>query len=133
MNPTQKRHAFLGWAAPFVLVGILISGTLLSVAPVWGQSVDTITNIAQMTQALSRANPLTTNLELNGTVCSCDTNTGALILQDSTGAELLEMDSFPEDLKPGDHIQIAAKSGFLSAGDFGVRLAAAPLLDDDGI
>ena len=112
----------------------LIFGSIASVTPVRAQTRDSITNIAQLTQTLNHSGKqLIANLELDATVFACDTNTGALILQDASGVELLEMDDLKDDLQPGDVIHIDAKPGLVSAGQFGIFVTARPLLDNDGV
>ena len=132
MHPAQRRH-FLGLDVRILLACILALGLVASVTPVRAQTHDTITNITQLTHALSRGKQLIANLELDATVFACDTNTGALILQDSSGVELLEMDDLKDDLQPGDKIHIDAKPSLLSVGEFGVFVTASPYLDDDGV
>jgi signal transduction histidine kinase len=133
MHPVQRRQAFSGLDVGIILAHALIFVLIASVTPVCAQTRDTITNIAQLTQTLDRGKQLVANLELDATVFACDTNTGALILQDSTGAELLEMDDLQDNLQPGDVIHIDAKPGLLSVGQYGISVMAYPLLDDDGI
>jgi hypothetical protein len=129
----QKRQAFLGLGGGFIIAWILVSGIIAAIIPARAQAADSITNVAQLTQALNLRNQLVGNLELDGTVYAYNTNTGALILQDATGAELLEMDDLKDDLKPGDLVHIEAKPGLLSAGDFGIYVATPPLIDNDGV
>src|SRR5689334_16280748 len=120
MNPVQKRHAFCGLNGGFVAACVLISSTIAAVNPARAQVSDTVTNLAQLTQALDGGRHLISNLQLDATVFACDTNTGALILEDSSGAELLEMDDLNDDLKLGDLIHFEAKPALVSAGDFGI-------------
>ena len=133
MHPVRRRHPFLSLEGGIICVCLLIFGSISSVTPVWAQTRTTITNIAQLTQALSREKQLVANLELDATVFACNTNTGALILRDSSGAEFLEMDEVQDNLHPGDVIHIDAKPGLLSLGELGIFVTACPLLDDDGV
>ena len=133
MHHVQKKFAFFGLDVSFKWARLLILSALASAFPIHAQTSATITNLAQLTQAVSRGNQLVANLELDATVFACDTNTGALILQDSSGAELLEMDDLSDDLQPGDLIRLDAKPGFLSAGDFGIYVTTPPFLDNDGV
>jgi hypothetical protein len=133
MHLLRKRRALLGLNRAFFATCILISGSIVSITAARAQASDTITNLAQLTQALNHGNQLVTNLVLDATVFACDTNTGALILEDSSGAELLEMDDLKEELKPGDVIHIDAKPCLLSAGAIGVYVTVPPLLDEDGV
>jgi signal transduction histidine kinase len=132
MNPLQKRHALLGLHGGFRAGCILIFSVIACITPVPAQAA-TFTNLAQLTRALNGGSRLTANLQLDATVFACDTNTGALILEDSSGAELLEMDDLKEDLKPGDVVHIEAHPVLLSAGDFGIYVAVPPVVDNDGI
>ncbi len=133
MYPVQ-RHGFLSLDARILAACFLIFGSIAFVTPARAQTRDSITNLAQLTQILNRGGkPLIANLKLDTTVFACDTNTGALILQDSSGVELLEMDDFNDDLQPGDVIHIDAKPGLMSLGQFGIFVTACPLLDNDGV
>ena len=114
MHSLSKRRAFLGLDRAFLAACIFISGSVASVTPARAQSVDTITNLAQLTQSFSLGNQRVADLELDATVFACDTNTGALILEDSSGAALLEVDGLKDDLKAGDVIHIEAKPGIFS-------------------
>jgi hypothetical protein len=96
-------------------------------------SLTTITNLAQLVDSLHRENQLVARISLNATVFACSTNTGVLILEDRSGACLLEIDGFEVDLQPGDEVAIASDSVFVSWGDIGVYLGAAPLLNNDGV
>jgi signal transduction histidine kinase len=133
MHHVQKKHAFFRWDVNLKWASVLIFGLFVSAFQIRAQTSATITNIAQLTQAVSRGSQVIVTLQLDATVFACNTNTGALILQDSSGAELLEMNDLEEDLQPGDVIHLDPTPAFLSPGNFGVRVTAPPILDNDGI
>ncbi len=132
LHPIQERRAFLGLGGGYIAACILISCAIVCISPLQSQAA-TFTNLAQLTRALNGASRATANLQLDATVFACNTNTGALILQDSSGAELLEMNDLKDDLKPGDVVHIEAKPALLSAGELGIYVVTPPLVDNDGI
>ena len=133
MRHVRNSQAFwrLDVSVAWPVFSFLISVLLLF--PLQAKSTVTITNLAQITPALALDNPLLADLELDATVFICDTNTGSLILQDSSDTEMLEVDQLSDNFQPGDIIHIDAKRCMLSAGDFGVFVTTPPLLDDDGV
>src|SRR5690348_13222729 len=106
---------------------------ILSLHPLPAKSSATITNLAQITPALMLENPVIADLKVDATVFSCDTNTGVLILQDSTDTQLLEMDGLRDDFKPGDVVHLESSRCVLSTGDFGIFVSVPPFLNNDGV
>lgn len=132
MYDTQKRRAFFALNAGFTSACSLTLCAILFGFPVHAQSDAVITDIGQLTKALSREDRIIASLNLHAAVFACDTNSATLILQDSTGAELFELDSLV-NLNPGDLVKIDAKRCLLSRSDFGIYVSAVPLLDNDGV
>ena len=73
------------------------------------------------------------NIRLEATVFASDKNSGTLIVEDASGAELLEFDGLEQEFNAGDRIEIANNRGFVSASNIGVYVTAAPLLNNDGL
>ena len=121
-----RLNASVKWAVVLFLA-------VTSLHPLPAKSSAIITNLAQITPALTLENPVIADLKVDATVFSCDTNTGVLLLQDSTGTQLLEMDGLSDDFKPGDVIHIEANRCVLSSGDFGIFVTVPPFLNDDGV
>lgn len=115
----------------FALLGAGVA--FFCVLPAAGQTSSTITNLAQLTTAFHGRDRLVCDLNLHATVFACNTNTGVLIVQDASGAELLELDPLEHEFQPGDSVQINLSPCFVRTGDIGIQLSTPPLLDDDGI
>lgn len=129
MRHFEKGRAYFGLAS-FSLLSALL---LVSGDPfIYAQTALTITNLAQLTESVSRDQQLVADIRLEATVFACDTNSGTLILQDGSGAEVLEIDGLQGEFKSGDRIEIDNTSSLFSPSDIGVYVSAVPLVDDDG-
>src|ERR1051325_6370398 len=93
----------------------------------------TITNLAQLTHAVLVEDRSLRDLRLPVVVCAASTNTGVLIVQDSTGTELLELGNPGHNFQPGDKIRLEGKPCFIRRTGAGILVAARPLFDNDGI
>lgn len=133
MRRVQQRHVlsdkagFLLPARFALLVGVLALGFRLH-----GQAPLVITNLAQLTQVVAREQQVVADVQLSAVVFACDTDSGALVLQDASGAELLEVDGLRTEFKAGDQIEIAGKPLLFSSSDVGIYVSTAPLLNNDG-
>ncbi|HEX5400034.1 MAG TPA: ATP-binding protein, partial [Verrucomicrobiae bacterium] len=58
---------------------------------------------------------------------------GVVVAQDATGVELLQLGPQTQLLTPGDRIEIQQQPGLLRRRDFGVKISAAPVVDNDGV
>lgn len=56
-----------------------------------------------------------------------------MILQDASGAELVELGGLEQPFRAGDRTEIESRPGFVAGSDVGVFLAAAPVLNNDGL
>ena len=73
-------------------------------------------------------------MSLKGTVCAASRlEVGAVILQDVSGVELLQIDHCPIEFRPGDEIFIEADHCLLRQREAGVEISAIPLVDNDGV
>jgi len=99
-----------------------------------GIEAQTITNLHQLTQALSSSPRATRDVDLNVTVCAASRpKVGVLIVQDMSGVELLQLGDFARDIQPGEQIRILRKSCFLRRREMGVELSAMPIVNNDGL
>lgn len=130
MHFPMKRR--LSATVVFSIRVALVLGAMASGAPLDAQTDPVITNLAQLTPALGRENPIVRDIKLDATVFACNTNSGALVVQDESGAELLEMDGLGEVLQPGDKIRIQFSRCFFRRSDLGIFVSAAPTVDNDG-
>lgn len=112
---------------------LCILAVALFVLGICSSPAASITNLAQLNQRLARDKYFVDSIHLTGQVFACDTNTGAMILQDSSGVVFLEVNSLGEQFKAGDQIEISADPAFVSIGELGVFLAAPPLVNNDGV
>jgi signal transduction histidine kinase len=93
-----------------------------------------ITNIAQLTHALSSAERLYRSVRLEGVVCAAsDPSAGVLVLQDDTGVEFLELGRRAERLVPGERIRVEGEKLLLRQREWGTQISAAPVVDNDGL
>ncbi|MGA2853263.1 MAG: hypothetical protein ABSE90_03900, partial [Verrucomicrobiota bacterium] len=116
-----------------MLTFALLLGAMASVSPVNAQTLPVFTNLAQLTLATGQTNGLTGNVKLKATVFACSTNSGVLVLEDENGAVFLECDGLQSEFQPGDLVEINAQQCYLNHGDLGSYVAAAPLVNNDGI
>jgi signal transduction histidine kinase len=94
----------------------------------------TITNIAQLTRALSTEQRLYRSLRLEAVVCSASkSGRGVVVAQDGTGVELLQLGRQTEEIVPGEKIRIEGTRLLLRKRDLGTQLSAAPIIDNDGL
>jgi signal transduction histidine kinase len=93
-----------------------------------------ITNLHQLTQALSSSPQACHDVDLTVTVCaSSRPRVGVLIVQDGTGCELLEMGDFGRDIPPGEHLRIRQDSCFMRKREMGIELSTPPVVNNDGV
>lgn len=144
---TVKIHPMLPIPNTIRSAGLLaLVGTLLGVLalqslaqpsnpPVGATAISTIiTNLAQLTSALDLENHLYGDVRLEGVVCaSSQPSLGVLVLQDDTGVEMLQLGGRPEAFAPGERIRIEGDRLLLRRRDLGTQIAAAPVVDNDGL
>jgi len=102
----------------------------------FAQSVEAqiITNLQQLTTALSSEERIFRNVRLEVVVCAASRpEIGVLIVEDSSGVELLEVGRFRDALRPGERLLIEGYHSLLRRRPMGIELAAGPLVDNDGI
>lgn len=124
----ERRARF--WLASF---SFLLTLSLILAAPFVQGQTTTITNLAQLGEIMSRGMQVLADLRLDATVFACDTNSGTLVLEDESGAEILELDGLKTEFAVGDRIEINKKSSLLCPSDVGVYICAAPLVNNDGL
>ena len=111
----------------------------LAMALLWALSVrsaagQTITNLDQLTRVVASEHRAHRSLQLEVTVCAASRpKVGVLIVQDKTGVELLAVGNFEREILPGEKILIQGEYDLLRQREMGVELAAAPLVDNDGM
>lgn len=98
-----------------------------------GAAALTVTNLQQLAQAVGATRRVVCDVRLEATVCAASrAEVGAVIVQDDTGVELLELGDFAPPLQPGDHIQLAGEHCLVRQRETGLEISAAPVVDDDG-
>src|SRR5579871_5650858 len=128
MRHFVERRARFCLASFSFLISLVFAGPFAE-----AQTALTVTNLAQLRNVMSLGQQVVADLRLDATVFACDTNPGALVLDDGSGAEILEMDGLKTEFAPGDRIEIDKKSTLLSPSDVGVHVSSAPLLNNDGL
>jgi signal transduction histidine kinase len=105
-----------------------------SVAAWAAKDETTITNLAQLTHALSGDKRQHRSIRLEGVVCAARRpGVGVVVVQDDTAVELLELGRRTEEILPGDRIRIEGTSLLLRRRELGAQISAAPLIDNDGL
>jgi signal transduction histidine kinase len=125
------RHSRCFESRCWVVSLALVFWAAVSTSTVFGQA---ITNLHQLTVALSAVQR--TNLEVNieATVCAASRpKVGVLIAQDETGTELLQVGDFKKDIPPGEQIRIRCDACWLRKREMGVELSAPLVVDNDGL
>jgi signal transduction histidine kinase len=109
------------------------------VAPVWRSAADdsvfeTVTNLHQLQSMAGSADRFVCGLQLAATVCAASRpEVGAVVVQDETGVELLQMGGCAAQLRPGDKIRLEGSRCLLRRRETGVIISAAPVVDNDGL
>lgn len=132
MHRVRNSQAFWGSNMRARVVFLFVLALQL-VYPFLAKSNVTITNLSQMAPALALENPVIADFDLDAIVFACDTNTGVMILRDSTDSELLEVDALTDNFQPGDVIHIEAQRCMVSSGQFGMFVTSPAFLDNDGV
>ena len=94
-----------------------------------------ITNLSQLSASLGSTNTrVYRDLRLEVLVCAASRpKVGAFIVQDSSGAELLELGRRKEEILPGDRIRIEGQRCLLRRRSVGIEISAPPVVDNDGL
>ena len=93
-----------------------------------------VTNLTQLHESFAGQAKVTCSVSLKGTVCAVSRpEVGAVILQDESGVELLQIDHYPIEFHPGDEILIEAAHCLLRQREAGVEISASPVVDNDGV
>ncbi len=94
----------------------------------------TITNLSQLTRLLSDHPRTNRNVHLEVTVCAASRPAvGVLIVQDSSGVELLELGNFDREIRPGEKLLIQGYYCLLRRRDLGIEISVGPVVDNDEI
>jgi signal transduction histidine kinase len=95
---------------------------------------DTITNLAQLTRAVSTERRLYRSVRLEAVVCSTSqSGRGVVVVQDGTAVELLQLGRRSEQFVPGEKIRIEGTRLLLRQRELGTQISAAPIIDNDGL
>jgi len=114
-----------------MVVLALISLAMASASTAGAQA---ITNLHQLTQALSSSQQTNQDVDLAVTVCAASRpKVGVLTVQDETGFELLQIGDFGREIVPGEQIRIRHRSCLLRKREMGVEISAMPVVNNDGL
>lgn len=107
---------------------------VLLLAALFCARAQTFTNLQQIAQALNQQPRLFRNVDLSVTVCAASRpKVGVLIVQDSSGVELLEIGSFDRDIRPGDRLVIRGWYCLFRKREMGIEISPQPVVDNDGL
>jgi signal transduction histidine kinase len=99
-----------------------------------GSDLLVITNLAALSGAVASGNHMICGLQMEVVVCaSSRAEVGALIVQDGSGVEVLQLDDMASRPNPGDVIRLEAARCLLRRRVYGVEISGAPLIDNDGL
>ncbi len=132
------RLTVVAWLHAFILALSLPPGGL------WGgsagaaeapdaQSLPLATNVLQFHQLAAQYRRLTCSLRLEATVCAANPAKGLVVLQDSSGAELVQLDLGDQSLSAGQKVRLETERCLVALTGSGLRLRVGPVVDNDGV
>ena len=93
-----------------------------------------ITNLQQLTQALSSERRMFRDVDLRLTVLAASRpEVGVVIVRDDTGVELLEIGNAGREIVPGERIRVWWWYCLLRQREMGIQITRGPVVDNDGI
>jgi len=90
------------------------------------------TSVVELQQELFYQTNIVRSFHLDGVVCALVRERGFLVLQDKTGAGLLELPAIDSAIGVGDHVRIAGTNCLVSRNRFGIQIRT-PVVDNDGL
>jgi len=118
-------HCFArGWAA--LLFGLLV----LSSRPATGAD---FSSLAQLQSELTEHSRIRQSVRLEGVVRAVVPDQTALVLQDDSGAALLEFPLLNNSIQPGDLLRIEGEDCWLVRSRFGIRFDPSIEIENDGV
>jgi signal transduction histidine kinase len=126
--------AFCRWvycillALPFAVqaAGGIATGTSLT-------SSVLVTNVVQLSRLSSQNPDVSYSIRLQGVVLWADAAQGKFVLQDTSGAEEVEMDLHGQSLQPGERIRLEGNGTITTRGEGFQPGTVGPVVDDNGI
>ena len=117
---------------PLLRIGLVL--TLLVLGFCTNGQSESITNLSQLTQAVSALVKTNRAVDIEVTVCAASRpEFGVLIVQDETGVELLQLGDLQRAFLPGERIQIRHGTCLLRRREMGIELCPTPVADNDGL
>ena len=116
---------------------LLAAGCLLAggSSPVFAAGVPelVVTNLAQLRHAVSRVWRGNAEIRIEGVICAVNPARHVLVLQDDSGAELLELDPAGCPGQAGQRVLLEGQNCQVTRTIYGVRLGRPPVVDNDGL
>lgn len=97
------------------------------------QAFPLATNIQQLRQLAVTERRILCSFRLEGAVCTASPAMDRLILQDDSGAELLELDLQGQRVSPGDRVRLEGEKSSVASAGPGLRIGREAVVDNDGI
>jgi len=91
------------------------------------------TNLLQLHALAAQSRRVICSVELEATVCASIAAKDLLVLQDHSAAELLQLELHGQPFSPGQQVRLKAGRCLLTLADCGLKLRAAPVVDNDGM
>ena len=91
------------------------------------------TNLLQLHSLAAQSRRVICSVELDATVCACNAAKDLLVLQDPSAADLLQLELHGQPFNPGQQVRLKAARCLLTLADCGLKLRAAPVVDNDGM
>src|SRR5690349_19372569 len=123
-SPASRRFRFATWLTILTMLALLPSTA----------RAQSFTNLFQLTQALAVNQQVIGAVDLEVTVCAASRpQLGALIVQDASGAELLQLGDVRHHFQPSERIRIQHKACLLRRREMGIQISARPIVMNDGL
>src|SRR5258708_5555629 len=96
------------------------------------QAIPTLTNIRQLCQIMNRDERRVCSFQFEGVVCAAHPETGLLVLQDDSGAALMEVDYQRRPVQSGQRVLLQGTNCGVIRTERGLRIGSGLVVNNDG-
>lgn len=96
------------------------------------QAIPRLTNIRELFQIMNRDDRRVCSFQLEGVVCAAHPETGLLVLQDDSGAALLEIDYQRRPVQSGQRVLLQGTNCGVIRTERGLRIGSGLVVNNDG-